>query len=122
MRMLKKGQGTTEYLLIVAAVLTIVVIGVYYLSSTSSGPTLSFTAENVADTVVLTFTSGTSTVTSDWEYVIVEAGQTMSMSSWTTNSTDILAGSTISVSAPTADTGDIFRIRIGTIIFNQNII
>jgi hypothetical protein len=120
MKMLKNGQGATEYLLIVAAVLTIVVIGVYYLSRTSSGPTLSFTAENVTDNVMLTFTTGTSTVTGDWEYAIVEADK--SMSSWTTNTTDISAGSTISVSAPTADTGDIFRIRIGTAIYDQNII
>jgi len=116
-KLFRKGQGATEYLLMLAAVLVIVAIAVYYVTSAGGGPVLSFTAENVGDTVRITFKSGTSSYTSDWEWAIVSGG---SVSSFTTESTDIAAGVTLTVNAD-ADAGDIFRIRIGTITYDQTI-
>ncbi|GAI19137.1 unnamed protein product, partial [marine sediment metagenome] len=44
MKLFRKGQGATEYLLMLAAVLVIVAIAVYYVTSTGGFPTVSATA------------------------------------------------------------------------------
>jgi uncharacterized protein (UPF0333 family) len=115
----KKGQGATEYLLMLAAVLVIVAIAVYYVTSAGAGPTLSFTAENKADNVVITFKSGTTPYTPDWEWAI-KSGSTGLIGSYTSNSTDIAVGTSVTVAA-TADAGDYFVIRIGSSTYEQKV-
>ncbi|HID60625.1 MAG TPA: class III signal peptide-containing protein, partial [Hadesarchaea archaeon] len=52
--MFRKGQGATEYLLMLAAVLVIVAIAVYYVTSAGPSALISGTAENVGDDIVFT--------------------------------------------------------------------
>lgn len=118
MKMLKRGQGATEYLLMLAAVLIIVAIAVYYVTSSGGGPVLSYTAENASDNVIVTFGTGTASVTSDWEWCIVSGG---TAGSWNTSSTDIGPGVTIPLVA-TADGSDVFRIRIGSSVYNATVV
>ena len=117
MKMCKKGQGATEYLLMLAAVLVIVAIAVYYVTSAGGGPTLSFTAENNGTSTVLTFKTGTSTVTQSWQYAKVSGG---TQDSWNTCDNDISAGTTITLSYDTAD-GDTFKIKIGTSVYEATV-
>jgi len=61
MRMFKKGQGATEYLLMLAAVLVIVAIAVYYVTSTGPSAIITGTASlKSGDNTVVIFTPSTS--------------------------------------------------------------
>ncbi|MEW6592283.1 MAG: class III signal peptide-containing protein [Candidatus Hadarchaeota archaeon] len=113
----KKGQGATEYLLMLAAVLVIVAIAVYYVTSAGAGPTLSFTAENSGANVIVTFSAGTTSYTPSWEWAIETGG---TIGSYSTTTTDIAAGTSVTVAA-TADAGDVFWIRIGSSTYKQTI-
>lgn len=118
--MCKRGQGATEYLLMLAAVLIIVAIAVYYVTSSGGGAIISYSAENVGDTCVLTFRTGTSTVTGAWDFCIVTAAGVQS--AWSTTQTaDITAGTVIIENAVTADSGDTFRLRVSSSSYDATI-
>jgi hypothetical protein len=74
MRMLKKGQGATEYLLMLAAVLVIVAIAVYYITATPVLPamTMHTALDNVDGPIELRMhiTSGT-LVADDYKYKVL---------------------------------------------------
>ncbi len=104
-----------------AAVLVIVAIAVYYVTSAGGGPTISYTAENGGDNLIITFKTGTTAYTNDWEWAISTGG---SIGSYTTDSTDIAAGTTVvlsSTGAAAADAGQGFVIRIGSSTYTQDI-
>ncbi len=61
--MFKKGQGATEYLLMLAAVLVIVAIAVYYVTSTGPSAVITGTASlKSGDNTVVIFTPSSSMV------------------------------------------------------------
>lgn len=62
MKMCKKGQGATEYLLMLAAVLVIVAIAVYYITTAAPAVTITGSAEiKSGDNTVVLFTPTTMT-------------------------------------------------------------
>lgn len=69
MRLFKKGQGATEYLLMLAAVLVIVAIAVYYVTSAPGAPTIVASVKlNSADNqVLIKGETGCSTIAS-WSF------------------------------------------------------
>ncbi len=73
MKLFEKGQGATEYLLMLAAVLVIVAIAVYYVTSTSPSAIITGTAiksgENINFTPSNTMTPA-SIDSGDWEYAV----------------------------------------------------
>lgn len=70
MRLSKKGQGATEYLLMLAAVLVIVAIAVYYVTSTGGYPAVAVTAVKYGDnTIRIDVTTGT-IPSGDWQYSV----------------------------------------------------
>ena len=70
MRLFEKGQGATEYLLMLAAVLVIVAIAVYYVTSTGGYPAISAVAEiSDTDNIRITVTTG-SIPAGDWQYSV----------------------------------------------------
>ncbi len=70
MRLSKKGQGATEYLLMLAAVLVIVAIAVYYVTSTGGYPAVAATAVKSGDnTIRIDVTTGTIPA-GDWQYIV----------------------------------------------------
>jgi len=91
MKICKKGQGATEYLLMLAAVLIIVAIAVYYI--TSAAPSSIITGEvrlvNVAgDDNDIQFTPSTSMVpttipSGEWSWAVYRAGTAAAICSGT---------------------------------------
>lgn len=76
MRMQKKGQGATEYLLMLAAVLVIVAIAVYYITAAGPSAIITGTAENIGDTLKLTPSNTMvpdNIPAADWEYRIEQS-------------------------------------------------
>ncbi len=77
MRMQNKGQGATEYLLMLAAVLVIVAIAVYYVTSATPSAVIAGSAENTGDNVTFTPSSSMTPeniAVGDWEYALFDAG------------------------------------------------
>jgi hypothetical protein len=109
----KRGQGAVEYLLILAAVLVVVAVAVYYVIGVGKGPTIAGTATLDNDTLYFTPEEGLSPdpYTSDWEWSVWSNGT--SVISWATSSTDLTVGNTITVSATAgaASVGDELRIK-----------
>ena len=74
MKLFKKGQGATEYLLMLAAVLVIVAIAVYYITTAAPTATITGSATISGTNVVFTPTSMVGTPESisaaDWEYAV----------------------------------------------------
>jgi hypothetical protein len=89
MRMFKKGQGATEYLLMLAAVLVIVAIAIYYVTSTGGYPAVAVTASALADgdIVGLTVTTG-SIPAGDWAYVVDQNPTADDANAWRTTTMD----------------------------------
>ena len=70
MRLLKKkGQGATEYLLMLAAVLVIVAIAVYYVTTTGGYPAVGAAPVDYDSTIRINVTTG-SIPTGDWQYSV----------------------------------------------------
>ena len=70
MRLLtKKGQGATEYLLMLAAVLVIVAIAVYYVTTTGGYPAVGAAPVDSDSTIRINVTTG-SIPTGDWQYSV----------------------------------------------------
>jgi hypothetical protein len=81
MKKLRKGQGTTEYLFILAAVLIIAAIAVYHVSTTAGAPPLGAHVIREDNTIVLKITTtGPEIPSIDWEYSITTTEGTRS---WT---------------------------------------
>jgi hypothetical protein len=70
MRLSKKGQGATEYLLMLAAVLVIVAIAVYYVTSTGGYPAVAATAVKYGDNTIRINVETGSIPSGDWEYSV----------------------------------------------------
>ncbi len=70
MRLLtKKGQGATEYLLMLAAVLVIVAIAVYYVTTTGGYPAVGAAPVDYDSSIRINVTTG-SIPTGDWQYSV----------------------------------------------------
>ncbi len=76
MRLSKKGQGATEYLLMLAAVLVIVAIAVYYVTSTVGFPTVAATAVKSGDNTIRINVATGSIPSGDWQYSVSSASGT----------------------------------------------
>jgi len=71
MRMYEKGQGATEYLLMLAAVLVIVAIAVYYVTTAGAGyPAISATSAKVGDNEIRINVSTGSIPANEWAYSV----------------------------------------------------
>jgi len=72
----KSGQGATEYLLILAAVLVVVAVAVYFITRTTPKPNIGIAvAENSSTSIKVHATSGTDTcAASDWQYKVYASG------------------------------------------------
>ncbi|MEM3421931.1 MAG: class III signal peptide-containing protein [Candidatus Hadarchaeum sp.] len=112
MRFDKRGQGATEYLLMLAAVLVIVAIAVYYVTST--GPSAIITGTAVKNGDNINFTPSSTMVPSkinagEWEYAVYRGAT--AISSWQTVSFDLERGIPVALSASGCQTGDLLKIR-----------
>ncbi|KUO39975.1 MAG: hypothetical protein AVW05_03940 [Hadesarchaea archaeon DG-33] len=80
MRLSKKGQGATEYLLMLAAVLVIVAIAVYYVTSTGGYPAVAVTAVKYGDDTIRINVETGSIPSGDWQYIV---STTQGSDNWT---------------------------------------
>lgn len=82
----RKGQGATEYLLMLAAVLVIVAAAIYYVTSTGGYPAVSATATTSDNDLTISVETG-SIAAGDWEVTIKDnTGSTVSADSGYNNS------------------------------------
>jgi len=87
MRMCEKGQGATEYLLMLAAVLVIVAIAVYYVTTAGAGyPAISATSAKYGDNTIRINVSTGSIPANEWAYSI---SSTEGSYSWTTGTVEL---------------------------------
>lgn len=64
-----KGQGATEYLLMLAAVLVIVAVAIYYVTRAGGYPAVSMNAEVSDNDIKITVLSG-SIASGEWQYSV----------------------------------------------------
>jgi hypothetical protein len=89
MRLFEKGQGATEYLLMLAAVLVIVAVAVYYVMGAGGYPAVSATAaEYEADNAIRINVQTGSIPAGDWQYSI---SSTSGSYSWTDGPVELKA-------------------------------
>jgi len=88
MRLSKKGQGATEYLLMLAAVLVIVAIAVYYVTSTGGYPPVAATAVKYGDDTIRINVETGSIPAGDWEYSVSTTSGTYT---WTEGTSELKA-------------------------------
>lgn len=69
MRLFKKGQGATEYLLMLAAVLVIVAIAVYYVTTTGGYPAVAVAPVDYDSSIRINVETG-SIPAGDWQYSV----------------------------------------------------
>lgn len=101
MKMCKKGQGATEYLLMLAAVLVIVAIAVYYVTTAGAGfPAITATSAKSGDNEIRVNVTTGSIPTGEWAYSV---SSTEGSYSWT-NGTEILDPPYVSLSTYAAGT------------------
>jgi hypothetical protein len=89
-RKFERGQGATEYLLMLAAVLVIVAIAVYYITTAAGGkPIMVMSAEfeYPENTINIVVTSGTLTP-NDWKVRVLRPDDTV-FSDWATQTTEL---------------------------------
>jgi len=91
----KRGQGATEYLLMLAAVLVIVAVAIYYVTRAGGYPAISMNATSPDNHVRISVLSG-SIAAGQWAYYV---GTTPS------DSTSIWTNGTMALSAPSVDLG-----------------
>ncbi len=100
MKMFEKGQGATEYLLMLAAVLVIVAIAVYYVTTAGAGyPAIAATSAKVDNAIRINVTTG-SIPTGEWAYSV---SSTEGSYSWM-NGTEILHAPYVSLGTYAAGT------------------
>lgn len=112
----ERGQGAVEYLLILAAVLVVVAVAVYYVIGVGGGPTIIGTATLSDNNLRFTPEEGLNPdpLTDDWEWSVwTSAGA--SVLGWTADSTNLTVGTTVTLSttASTVNVGDELRIKSG---------
>jgi len=88
MRLSKKGQGATEYLLMLAAVLVIVAIAVYYVTSTGGYPAVAVTAVKSGDNTIKINVETGSIPAEDWQYSVSDNSGTYT---WTDGTVELKA-------------------------------
>jgi len=94
-----RGQGATEYLLMLAAVLVIVAVAIYYVTRTAGAPTVTanLTWGSTDNSVKLNVVSTSATIpAADWQYKIWKEGDS-TPGSWTAGVADIAAGAQITL-------------------------
>jgi len=79
MKMCKRGQGATEYLLMLAAVLVIVAIAVYYVTTTGGYPAIAAVQRGIDNDIRINVETG-EIPTGDWQYSV---STTEGQYSWT---------------------------------------
>ena len=89
MRLFRKGQGATEYLLMLAAVLVIVAIAVYYVATAGGYPVVSVNPEEFDSNIKITVLSG-SIPAGDWQYSV---STTSGSYTWETGNVELKAPS-----------------------------
>lgn len=124
MKLFKKGQGATEYLLMLAAVLVIVAIAVYYVTSTTPSALIAGTAENSSNNIIFepdsTMTPET-IPTADWEYAVYSSGGT-EITAFTAGTANLQRGIPVTLTGAGGDGGDTLKIRYkGDTVFNITI-
>jgi hypothetical protein len=71
----ERGQGATEYLLMLAAVLVIVAVAIYYVTRAGGYPVVSMNAESVGDSIRLDVLSG-SIAAGQWQWSVSTTANT----------------------------------------------
>lgn len=95
-----KGQGATEYLLMLAAVLVIVAVAIYYVTRAGGYPAISMNAESSGENgIKITVLSG-SIAAGEWAYRV---GSTDGGGSWVTG-TEALDAPSVSIGTYAAGT------------------
>ena len=123
--MCKKGQGATEYLLMLAAVLVIVAIAVYYVTSTGPSAIIIGTAIKNGDAVEFT-PSSTMTpayiTSSDWNYAIYRGATKIFPADpnvWQAGTGTLQRGIPESMTATNNQIGDVLKIKYqGSSVFD----
>jgi len=116
MRFDKSGQGATEYLLMLAAVLVIVAIAVYYVTSTGPSAIITGTAVKNGENINFTPSSTmvpTSISASDWKYAVYRGAQKIYPTStdWQDGTGTLQRGIPIALVATGNQTGDLLKIQ-----------
>ena len=100
MKMCEKGQGATEYLLMLAAVLVIVAIAVYYVTTSTGAPTIVASVKlNSADNTVSIKGETGCSVVADWSFNYKGGSET----SWQSGSGSMGPGDNIQLTNLTND-------------------
>ena len=101
MKMFEKGQGATEYLLMLAAVLVIVAIAVYYVTTAGAGfPAITATSVKQGDNEIRINVTTGSIPTGEWAHSV---SSTEGSYSWT-DGTEILDAPYVSLGTYAAGT------------------
>ena len=110
MRLLKKkGQGATEYLLMLAAVLVIVAVAVYYVTTSTGAPTIVASVKlNSADSTVVIRGESGCTVVASWSFSYKGGTET----SWQSGSGAMGPGDNIQLTALTGDVSEADTVTI----------
>ncbi len=118
MKLFKKGQGATEYLLMLAAVLVIVAIAVYYVTSAPGAPTIVASAKLSGGTVTIKGETGCSIIAS-WSFSYKGGAIT----AWQSGSGAIGPGDEITLTALTnqVSVGQSVSIRYDTTVKSADI-
>ena len=114
MKLFRKGQGATEYLLMLAAVLVIVAIAVYYVMGTAGTPTIVASAKLSGNKVWIRGETGCSVV-ADWSFEY-KGGSTIT--EWQSKSGSMGPGDEIELTAlaNVVGIGDTVTIRYDTTV------
>lgn len=107
-----KGQGATEYLLMLAAVLVIVAVAIYFLYRTAA-PIIAGTASLTDNDITFTPTTGLNPdpMTETWTWCVIAPDDTVRVD-WSADvTTDMSVGTPITLSAAGAQSGDDLRIK-----------
>jgi uncharacterized protein (UPF0333 family) len=115
----ERGQGATEYLLMLAAVLVIVAVAIYYVTRAGGYPVVSMNAAPQGDNqIMITVLSG-SIAKGQWQYSVTN---TAGSYNWVTNNTDTLAAPGVSLGSYSAGTWyvNVKHTSTGHIYFNPD--
>lgn len=106
----KEGQGATEYLLILAAVLVVVSIAVYYVTrGVATKPNILLSANKSGTSITLTATGGTgSCPAADWQYTVHD---NVTTETWTAG-TAVLSSTTNITLASGLTAGTTYTVRV----------
>jgi len=106
----KEGQGATEYLLILAAVLVVVAIAVYYVTrGVATKPNILLSAQKDGTSIKLVATGGTdSCPAADWQYTVHDNATT---ETWTAG-TAVLSSTTNITLASGLTAGTTYTVRV----------